>query len=116
MDTVPNYTAVTDLPLQWQGDTLPAMGFQIDYPDATPMIPESVCAVLMNKAGVAVWTYDANIDPVTGRVVLPEITGVDAQNLRSGGHSYAVKYIMAGGYERTYFTGSIQFKAGAPKC
>ena len=112
----PPYTFVVDRPSTMVGDTLEASGFRLTREDDTPIIPDSVCATLADSFGRTVYTFNTDIDPVTGRVFLDSINPQDLPRIRAGVHSYAVQYIFADGSKKTYFRGNIDFQKGAPEC
>ena len=115
-EPTPTYTFVVDRPSIMVGDTLDASGFSLEQEDGTPIIPQSVCATLADSFGRTIYTFDADIDPVTGRVFLDDVNPEDMPRVRAGVNSYAVQYIFENGYKKTFFRGKINFQKGAPKC
>ena len=112
----PTYTFIVDRPSTMVGDTLDASGFSLAREDGTPIIPDSVCATLTDSFGRTIYTFNADIDPVTGRVFLDNVNPEDMPRVRAGVNSYAVQYIFEDGYKKTFFRGKINFQEGAPKC
>lgn len=99
----------------FRGDTLEAMSFHLAFKDGTPIIPESVCAQIMDNRGKPVHVWTPHIDRVSGVVSLAEIKDT-FEIMPFGMYTYGVKYTLSDGFSRNYFGGSITILGGAPIC
>lgn len=111
------YTAIYDRKAVRRGDSVDGLKVTITNQETgEPVIPDKVCVQLRNSLDKEVYTFETEVNPVTGELFVGPIPAETTKTFSVGKYKYDVQYSFISGRVRTYLSGTIHILEDVSRC